>query len=499
MEEHPMTSTRGSKPFGRRAHWGLFGTLAILSAAACSAGPHPEELFDRTALASTKGHVIDARRSLVVTETPILARFSLERVLDQIVRTSGVSGQSATALFQQWWDTQNPGPGLGQGPHCDDAVDDRGRTTLNGYPYTCRAAPAEGAQAACNPFSPGSPCAYLPIGLFMRFDLAPEDGTNCGEYRVVYAKESGTTADQDRNLVIFEAALRNPHVNQGLRGCRKIVEAWSSLSMEPDMARRATLLEEIYFTGHKEFDPVISWQNFGDNPDRIGQVRTNQFVQPLEPRVWSLREFKIERQCSPTCRLRFLPVTVKVDPFGPLFDGASTDPRAASFQDAFLANVERLAAPSLSGLGMAISDTFNAGQSQAGGGSTESSFLPHFGSAPSAFRSAIEGELTAAGSGLTADDIVKRAQAMSCAGCHRFSNRVPLGGGLVWPASLGFTHVSERDADLEVVEGVSRYRISEALVDVFLPHRKQVLEDYLNNVPRPAKAPKRPIGGRSTH
>jgi hypothetical protein len=88
---------------------------------------------------------------------------------------------------------------------------------------------------------------------------------------------------------------------------------------------------------------------------------------------------------------------------------------------------------------------------------------------------------------------------MSCAGCHRLSNGVAIGGGLAWPPSLGFTHVSERDVDVEIVGGVARYLISPALVDALLPHRKAILEDFLNDVPHPAQPPKDPLGGRWVH
>jgi hypothetical protein len=147
---------------------------------------------------------------------------------------------------------------------------------------------------------------------------------------------------------------------------------------------------------------------------------------------------------------------------------------------------------------MNVSDAFNSAQSQANG-STEMDYPLHFGPGPDAFRGAIQGELATLGSTLAPDDIVRRAQAMSCAGCHRLSNNVAIGGGLTWPPSLGFTHVSERDVDLEIVGGVTRFKISPALMDQFLPHRKQVAEDYLNEVPHPTKPPNDPIGGRWTH
>jgi hypothetical protein len=444
---------------------------------------------------------VDVRRSLAITDQPILANFTLERVLDQIIATSGVTGLTATTLFQQWWDTQNPGPGLGLGAHCDDATDGSGNPILNGYPYTCRPAPAEGAQAACDPFAPSSTCAYLPVGLFMRFDLAPEDGRHCGEYRVVFAKASGRAPEgsQARNLLIFEAVVRNPHLNQGIRGCQKYVRAWAELSNESNIQQRRATLEDFYFAGYQEFDPVITHASFGENPLGAGQVRTNQFVQPDAPRVWSLREFKLAKPCDPTCSLEFVPVSNKVNAFGALFDGNSTDPNATAFQAELVAQVPRLAATNMNGIGMNVTDTFNSGQSQAASAVLETNYPYHFGNGANAFGAAIQGSLTSLGSSLTPNDIIARAQVASCAGCHRFSNNASLGGTLVWPPSLGFTHVSERDADLETVGGVTRFRISDALVNLLLPHRKQLIEDFLNDVPRPQKPPGDPIGGRWVH
>jgi hypothetical protein len=219
-------------------------------------------------------------------------------------------------------------------------------------------------------------------------------------------------------------------------------------------------------------------------------------MQPNTPRVWDLREFKLRKSCTGSnCQLRFVPVTNKVNPFGPLFDPA-TGP--AAFHAEIAGQVGALAGTTLANIGMNTSDVFNTAQSQASS-STEMNYPLHFGPGPSTFHSSIQTQLTAAGSSLTPIEIVLRAQAMSCAGCHRLSNGVAIGGGLTWPPSLGFTHVSERDADLETVGGVTRFRISSALTDHFLPHRKQIMEDYLNGVPMPPMAPTHPIGGRFTH
>ena len=477
---------------------GIVGLASsLLGSSGCSSTlGQPEEATDSAAQA-VKVTTIDVRRSLVITEQTILARFPLQRVLGQLAAQSGVAGLDATALFQQWWDTQNPHPGAYAGPHCDDAVTADGVSTINGYPYICRNG-AEGTQASCDPFATASPCAYIPIGLFNRYDQAPEDGAYCGEYRVVYAKQSGLTSTADRNLLIFEAAMPNPHPQQGLKGCQQILDTWANLSPQNDIQARAAALEAFYFVGQGNVPPVISIGNYGDNALGVGQVRTNQFSNTTSG--WSLREFKLLRACAAgVCDSpRFTPVTDKNNAFGPLFNPSSTYASAPAFLSFFPSQVPSLSAGSVPGLEIDTPDAFNTAQSQASGvTAAEMRYTTQFGSAPSPLRDDLRSRLTSVGSSLTPDDIVARAQALSCAGCHRLSNNAVLGGGVVWPASLGFTHVTERET--EVVGGETRYLISPALLNQFLPARQAIFEDFLNNRPRPSKGPSHPLSGSRTH
>jgi hypothetical protein len=440
---------------------------------------------------------VDTRRSLVVTEQTILARFSFQRVMTQLAAQSGVPGATALQLFQQWWDTQNPGPGSFAGAHCDDQVDPALGSVINGYPYLCRNG-AEGTQAACDPFAASSACAYIPIGLFNRFDQAPENGAHCGEYRIVYAKQSGVASTSDRNLLIFEAALPNPHPQQGLKGCQQIVDTWADLSSQANVTQRANALEDFYFDGQGAVGPVVSVTNFGDNALGAGQIRTNQFSNTTTG--WSLREFKLMRTCagSSCTAVRFVPVTNKDNAYGPLFAPASTLPSAAAFRSFFPSQVPSLAASSVAGIDISTPDVFNTAQSQASGTTAaEMRYLDQLGSGPSPLRTAIQSSLNSAGSSLTPDDIAKRAQSQSCAGCHRLNNNLDIGGGLIWPASLGFTHVTERET--ETVGGEVRFRISDALLNALLPARKLIIEDFLNNRPHPSKGPNHPLSASATH
>jgi len=466
-----------------------FGALALQAASASVQAQAPA------------APAIDARRSLAVTDAPILARFAFARVMNQLATLAGDSGLTGIALFRQWWDTQNAiGTNSIAGPHCDDEVV-AGVPSINGYPYTCRPAPQEGRQVGCTSFEAAG-CRYIPIGLFNRFDLAPVDGSHCGEYRIVFANQNGVTNALDRNLLIFEATLPNPTPGAGLAGCLPIAQFWAGLSSVPNTTVRADRLERFYFNGLSARIPaVVRPEHYGNNAASRGQVRTNQFLgfDGVDPKVWSLREFKLQRDC-PSCAMQFTPVPDGVNPFGPLFAPTSSLPQKANFDAAFPSQVASLAATTVSGIGMRLSPAFDSAQSQASG-SDEMRYLLHF-SGPSGLRTAIGAALANIGSSLTADDIVARAQAMSCAGCHRFNNGadnqgLDIGGGLTWPPSLGFTHVTEQQT--EQVGGVQRFRISPALINVFLPQRAEILRRFVAGEPMPPVPPGLPIGGRATH
>ncbi|MFE8601306.1 NBR1-Ig-like domain-containing protein [Archangium violaceum] len=407
---------------------------------------------------------VDPRRSLAVTDKGILANFPLPAVLGQMVAQNGGTGFTATQLFRQLWDTQNPAPGqpdLPFSPHCTDNAG-----TLNGFPYPCR--PGEGNQAP--PAVTPSINDYVAVGLYNRFDLAPTDGSDCGEYRIVFAKRAGV--GPGRNFIIFEAVLPNPRQDLGLEGCRAVADFWSDLTADPSIPSRATKLRDFYFIGLPGFPPVIDMHHYGFNPLGLGQVRTNQFIQG----PWLLREFKLERSC-PTigCTLRFVPVTVKTNPWGDLFNPASAHPLAPAFQSAFLSQVQSLAVNNVNLFNYTMADTFNVGQSDSQTPGTVDDYVALFGLGPSAFHTNIQAQLTAMGSPLTPRDIVVRAQALSCGGCHQRSNGQPLGAGLTWPFSVRFVHSSEFDDPADP----TRFDISPALRTTFLPHRKLVLENFL--------------------
>jgi hypothetical protein len=239
---------------------------------------------------------------------------------------------------------------------------------------------------------------------------------------------------------------------------------------------RGKRLEKLYFEGHGNVAPVVHIANYGDNRLGAGQVRTNQFVSPAgSGNPWTLREFKLRKTGCPSkfCSLKMLPVSVKNNPFGPLFAGTAAG--SAEFERLFAQqNVASLSAAKLADIAMTTPEKFNAAQSNSNG-STENDYPAQFASntrLATALRTALGVQST-----LTPAQLVARAGTQSCAGCHQLSNGAQLGNSLVWPSSLGFVHVSERQT--EVVGGVTRFVISPALVSTFLPARKARMEAYL--------------------
>jgi hypothetical protein len=230
--------------------------------------------------------------ALVNTEPDVLARFPMRDVLDQIVALSGATQTDTDGFWSQWWSSQRErqaGDPAGH-PFCDD-----NGGTINGFDIDCPRNESQLADIALE--------SHLPIALFNRFDLAPLNGSHCGEYRIVYAMDGQQAGLSGRNFVIFEAVLPNPDPGCGVAACREVVERWAQVADETDPTVRADLLEEFYFDGIGDFEPVIHPAHYGmaDAEDAAygqgatGQIRTNQFV---GFQSWTLREFQLERSCQ---------------------------------------------------------------------------------------------------------------------------------------------------------------------------------------------------------
>ena len=401
----------------------------------------------------------------------ILQQFPILDVLNRLAAGSPES-MIARQLYDQWWDLANPAPGIGQGGHCDDERT-AGSPSLNGFAFECPR--AEGRLVGTNP-TDGNPNSFLPVALVNRFDLASDPrkgGTDCGEYRIIYAKSSGQTVTTDRVQLIFEAVLPNPSPNGvDLVGCRPVAKFWADLSAVADPAQRAAQLRAFYFNGLPGFAPVVKAAHYGfATPQAGGQIRANLFMQ----QNWMLREYRLTLVDN---RLKMVAVPNGQAPAAQLFNETDPHPKGPSFRASFPDAVSTLAVNDLNAFhANGVSPTFNTGDNDQQH-ATRGHYPAQFASSP-AFAAAIQQRLTVQGSTLTPGQIVERAMAMSCAGCHQLSNGRSLGAGLVWPSSLQFVHVSEVARETSP-EGLLRFRISPALTDVFLPHRKAVLEAFLN-------------------
>jgi hypothetical protein len=443
---------------------------------------------------------IDERKSLFVTDVEILKHFTFDELIAKLAKDSGDQKLTKARLFQQWWDTANTKDkfnlNLG-GPNCDSPDI---RDLLNGFTYACPR--DEGEQVIHQPFGASTPAGYTAIALVNRFDLAdaPSDAPahDCGEYRIIFERNSGASVDLNRNLIIFEAVLRNPKPKVGsLEGCLSVQQFWAELSKPgKSIAQRAELLHDFYYETDKKkdktglrkrgFDAVVTAKNYGSATTAApGQIRTNQFMTSVNPpqveghAEWLLREFHLVQ--DPTVGIRFMPHEDATNPPALLFDETDHHPKGKDFRSEFPNHVEELSKDDVDFLKMDTPDEFDSADSEATAFKPPGpmNYVKAFEQSPQ-LKAAIEAKV-GSGSKLTAEDIVKRAQTQTCAGCHRLSAQgneaADLGGGLKWPASLGFTHAQLKGPE-DGPDG-KRFQISDALKNDFLPHRKKVMIDFL--------------------
>ena len=422
---------------------------------------------------------LDERKSIFVTDITILKLFTFDELMERLASESSPK-ITKELLFQQWWDTANPKTAFNLsfgGPNCGP------NGLLNTFPYTCPR--NEGQQAIQFPYGPSTDATYTAIALSNRFDLTTppsKGGGDCGEYRIVFERNSGASNALNRNLIIFEAVLPNPHpYPNSLKGCRPIQDLWEDLS-EPSLpvATRAQRLHDFFYKGIPKagVQPVVMAKHYGSAaPNADGQIRTNQFMSGSNPQTCMLRQFHVVQDSS---GMKILPVAVATNPPASLFDETMNQPLGPGFRADFVNQVASLSNPDLNFIAMSTASQFDDGESIEGGPGgqpTAMEYAPAFANSPN-FKAVIQAKLSSA-STLTPDNVIARAQTQTCAGCHHLSLNANLGGGLTWPATLVFTHEQlAPPLDTTGPDGL-RYQISPALQNVFLPFRKHVIETFL--------------------
>lgn len=411
-------------------------------------------------------------RSFAITEKSILAGFTLDRVVGALIARSVAPATTAEQFVRQMFDTQNPKPGLDASmPHCDDFLLD-GKPAFNGYLRRC---PTLDGTFATQPFDPAD---YTPTAIVNGFDMADPGGANCGQYRISFGRRFGTTGDVVN--LIFEAGLPNPTPAAGIGGCRPIAQFWADLSAVHSLAERRTRLERFFFDGVAGFPPAIHPDHYRDGPNGI---RTFQHRPPTQ--FLRFYQFRVVNECRDgVCRLFARTDVLENFPSSRLFDGSDTSERTVRFREAFVASVQNLAIGDVNRYFMAIPDEFLMAENNNGENRNEFLYQPLFQrssglSAGRAFKTRIEEEVAKTGSTITTDDVMQRASTQNCEGCHN-GGPVPVGGNVVFP-EVGLTseHVSRNRVEKgEEGEG-SRFAISPAMRDVFIPNRMRILKEFL--------------------
>ena len=424
---------------------------------------------------------------------------------------ASVPAATPESIFRQLMDTQNDTPNA---VTAGDVLCSDNDGKINGYPLNKCPRP-EGIEATGSDANVASRIDndYKPIALVNRIDLADKGWKNCGEHRIVYGKNNGG----QKNLIIFEAVLPNP--KPGCRsGCRDVIEFWLDLSADPAPASRAAKLETFFYSGLPGFQAVVKSTHYTSGTSSAyggsgsGQIRTNQFLfrTGMGQGPWTLKEFKTFLSCTGgTCDFDILPTSVKVNPYGVLWNRdvatgtvpplpfangyATAIAGLASLASTFQAEVgaqvtaTRLANPDVNSITYEVKPEKNAAESQ-------SQSPTKFASAADAtFRTTLN--TLAAGFALTGGQIVNRATANSCAGCHLpngfgLTNANSIGPGVSWPAALSFVHVdtlplvslaAQPEFNAANFGGNDQgFNISPALLNAFLPARENNLVNIAN-------------------
>ena len=381
---------------------------------------------------------------LIITDrdTLLVAGLDFENVMNRLASTSGVQGADALETYQDWWTNVQP-------PRVETYLGSTDPFDTNGL-----------SDALENPDS------YVPVAVVNRFDLASDDASDCGEYRVLYGKRSLFRLGDlhNRNLILFEARVPNPTPGD-IEGCRPLLDLWNELACGDWFAKGGVLRQAFQF-GVGGVPPILHADHYRAG---AGQIRTSTFMDQgsASTNTWVFREFNVDTADG----FRIAQTSVKENAQPQRFLTLYYDP----FYYTFVDSVGALAAGTYTDVSLGAfgeDDSFNAAYGEAIRSSTRSANFNDYvvGNVGSASNPALDVEVTnaAASHGLTSQNIFDRATALTCAGCH--ANEVlpdlDLGGGVQRPVSLGFHHINEY--------GV----ISPALRTVFLPQRDENWNDY---------------------
>lgn len=417
--------------------------------------------------------------ALMITDPAVLAKVPLKRVLDQLIEI-GAAPVDATETMQRLFDTMNDTAG-GRFPdafHCDDPTSPAFQTKAEDT-FTCPR--AEGTLADSEGFfTEGDPDYFFPVAIVNRFDLTPLDGSRCGQYRIIYAKQSGLTDPANRVFLIFESALVSP-MPGCLESCRPVAEFLKGLEggTTEELAQK---IDDLYFTGIDGFFPAVHPMQYGLMGDdqgygghEGGQIRVSMHME--DP--WDMREMRLGPGPDGS-GVQVVPATVKNSPAAAFFDPSNPSWSAEMVRTQLVPmSLPGLAMDDVAAIQMFTPIEVNGVESVLAGEKKNDYYAAATQSGDTSFVESIDAMITSSGygAGCPSDDpfdaeaVLRRATALSCAGCHAPSELLgperSIGCGLTWPDSIGQAHVTEKG------------EVSPALKEVFLPHRAEVLQTFL--------------------
>ncbi len=399
----------------------------------------------------------DPRRGVMENDINALP-FSLGEALSVALANAGSSLEGIEAYhgiidsYATAADGRDPGA-----IHCDDELTNGG-PTLNGFPLQCGRLEAQQFDNID---------AWFPLAAVNRLDLAPADGANCGQQRLIFANNS--FIGNGRMFVIVESQIPNPDPACGVSACAPIAAFWTALGEIQDPFERGLRLRDAFLNGSPElleagFPPFMNASHLGPQG---GQIRTNNF----NDSPWTLREFQFADVAAPP-----IPVPVAESPNGALWNDLSGLPQGDACRESFLRGAELgLLTDNLAAMSFPVDEACKdaesrndfsqdyAGQLLSGSGS----FLDQLANIGAPF-------------GIGADELANRARfAGSCMGCHIEAGGSSLGNGIFAPFQFDFVHVNEFQLE-PCGNGGTCFGISEALRNSFLPHRQRVTQSLLD-------------------
>ena len=410
------------------------------------------DVFEAEPQCDTPPGTTKTGRVLLETNEAATQQLTLRDVFDAIVRNSGLNGDGET-VFRQVFDSYASAENA-QEPtavHCGDEQTN-GQPSLNGYRIDCD---------RFERFHVDTLDTFFATAFVNRIDLAPENGANCGQQRVVFA-----TRDPGRAFMILEAQIPNPQPELGIKGCIPLAQFWAAQNNIDSPFERGSRLTEAYLFGSPElaasgFGPFHTAQNFTIGS---GQIRTNQF----ESDPWTLREFKLVLDDGV---VKSIPFPVAESPNGDLWDDTIDTPHGEACRENFLGAVDGLLTDDLEKMSFIVAQECKNAESR----DDFSEFYPN--RLSDNFRQKLDAKLE--GTGLNATDIANRALfAGSCIGCHNEASGARLGRGISAPFSFDFPHITEFTSECLEEPGQSCFPTSEALQMAFLPSRLQTLASF---------------------